>query len=208
MRLYSAKMPAPNPRRVRIFAAEKGIALAEVMLSLPDREHRSVAHLGRNSLGQVPVLELDDGTTISETIAICRYLDELHPDPPLFGDNVKQRAMVDMWTRRIDIQIGEPTKMFWRHAHPATAALIEQHKVFGESNRTVLARAMQWLDTDLTDDRSFLTGDKFTIADIAAVTVIDFAALIGLDPVAGNPAVEAWHARVSSRPSVSSEPFN
>lgn len=202
MKLYSANMPAPNPRRVRIFAAEKGIALPEIMLSLPDREHRSADHLARNSLGQVPVLELDDGTTISETIAICRYLDELHPDPPMFGNNAKKRAVVDMWTRRIDIQIGEPTKMFWRHAHPATAMLIEQHKVFGESNRTLLTRAMQWLDKELADDRPFLTGDQFTIADIAAVTAIDFAELIGLDPVAGNPAVAAWHARVSSRPSV------
>lgn len=204
MKLYSANMPAPNPRRVRIFAAEKDIALPEVMLSLPARDHKSADHLGRNSLGQVPVLELDDGTTISETIAICRYLDELHPDPPLFGRNAKERAVVDMWTRRIDIQIGEPTKMFWRHAHPATAALIEQHNVFGESNRALLARAMQWLDAELTDGRSFLTGDQFTIADIAAVTVIDFATLIGLEPVAGNEVVAAWHTRVSSRPSLSS----
>ena len=204
MKLYSANMPAPNPRRVRIFAAEKGISLPEIMLSLPAREHKSADHLGRNSLGQVPVLELDDGTTICETIAICRYLDELHPDPPLFGGNAKERATVDMWTRRIDIQIGEPTKMFWRHAHPATAALIEQHMAFGESNRAVLARAMQWLDIELTDRRSFLTGDSFTIADIAALTVIDFAALIGLDPMADKPAVSDWHARVSSRPSTSS----
>ncbi|MDO9367760.1 MAG: glutathione S-transferase family protein [Sphingopyxis sp.] len=204
MKLYSANMPAPNPRRVRIFAAEKGIELPEVTLSLPDREHRSPDHLVRNSLGQVPVLELDDGSTISETIAICRYLDELHPDPPLFGSNSKQRAVVDMWTRRIDIQIGEPTKMFWRHAHPATAALIEQHQVFGESNRMVMARAMKWLDTELMDNRMFLVGDYFTIADIAAVTVIDFATLIGLDPVAGNPAVAEWHARIAVRPSVSS----
>jgi len=204
MKLFSANMPAPNPRRVRIFAAEKGIALPEVMLSLVEREHKSADHLGRNSLGQVPVLELDDGTTISETIAICRYIDELHPDPPLFGTNAKERAIVEMWTRRIDIQIGEPTKMFWRHAHPATAALIEQHNVFGESNRTVLARAMQWLDTELADGRSFLTGESFTIADIAALTVIDFAALIGLDPMAGNkPAVTDWHARISLRPSAS-----
>lgn len=202
MKLYSANMPAPNPRRVRIFAAEKGIVLPEVMLSLPEREHKSADHLVRNSLGQVPVLELDDGTTISETIAICRYLDELHPDPPLFGSNAKERAVVDMWTRRVDIQIGEPTKMFWRHAHPATAALIEQHNVFGESNRAILARAMQWLDTELADGRAFLTGDRFTIADIAAVTVIDFAALIGLDPIADRKAVAEWHARVSSRPSV------
>lgn len=204
MKLYSANMPAPNPRRVRIFAAEKGIALPEIMLSLVEREHKSADHLGRNSLGQVPVLELDDGTTICETIAICRYIDELQPDPPLFGSSAKERAVIDMWTRRIDIQIGEPTKMFWRHAHPATAALIEQHKVFGESNRAVLARAMQWLDTELVDGRSFLAGESFTIADIAALTVIDFAALIGLDPMAGKPAVTDWHARVSSRPSASS----
>jgi len=204
MKLFSANMPAPNPRRVRIFAAEKGIALPEVMLSLVEREHKSADHLGRNSLGQVPVLELEDGTTISETIAICRYIDELHPDPPLFGGTAKERAIVDMWTRRIDIQIGEPTKMFWRHAHPATAALIEQHNVFGESNRAVLERAMQWLDTELADGRSFLTGESFTIADIAALTVIDFAALIGLDPMAGNkPAVTDWHARISLRPSAS-----
>lgn len=203
MKLYSANMPAPNPRRVRIFAAEKGIALPEVMLSLAEREHKSAVHLARNSLGQVPVLELDDGSMICETIAICRYLDELQPDPPLFGSDAKERALIEMWTRRIDIQIGEPTKMFWRHAHPATAALIEQYNAFGESNRAVLARAMQWLDTELADGRQFLTGSRFTIADIAALTVIDFAALIGLDPVAGNAAVAAWHARLSSRPSVS-----
>lgn len=204
MKLYSANMPAPNPRRVRIFAAEKGIALPEIMLSLVEREHKSADHLRRNSLGQVPVLELDDGTTICETIAICRYIDELHPNPPLFGSSATERAVIDMWTRRIDIQLGEPTKMFWRHAHPATAALIEQHKIFGESNRAVLARAMQWLEAELADDRPFLTGDRFTIADIAALTVIDFAALIGLDPMASKPAVTDWHARVSSRPSASS----
>lgn len=203
MKLYSANMPAPNPRRVRIFAAEKGIVLPEIMLSLVGREHKSADHLRRNSLGQVPVLELDDGTTISETIAICRYLDELHPEPPLFGGSATERAVIDMWTRRVDIQLGEPTKMFWRHAHPATAALIEQHKGFGESNRAILARAMQWLDAELADGRPFLTGDRFTIADIAALTVIDFAALIGLDPVAGNPAVMVWHADISSRPSAS-----
>ncbi|MDM7956986.1 glutathione S-transferase family protein [Blastomonas sp.] len=203
MKLYSANMPAPNPRRVRIFAAEKGIALPEIMLSLVEREHRSADHLHRNSLGQVPVLELEDGTTISETIAICRYIEELQPDPPMFGRSAKEKALIDMWTRRIDIQLGEPTKMFWRHAHPATAALIEQHKVFGESNRDVLARAMQWLNTELEDGRSFLTGDSFTIADIAALTVIDFAALIGLDPLVGKKSVTDWHARVSSRPSVS-----
>lgn len=201
MKLYSAAMPAPNPRRVRIFAAEKGIDLAEEMLALPAREHKSDDHLARNRLGQVPVLELDDGSFISETIAICRYLDEIHPTPPMFGRDALEKALVDMWVRRIDIQLGEPTKMFWRHAHPATAALVDQHKAFGESNRDHLRRAMVWLDTEISDGRAFIAGDIFTIADIAALTIIDFGGLIGLDPLAGAERVRHWHAGVSARPS-------
>ena len=201
MKLYSAAMPAPNPRRVRIFAAEKGIDLPEEMLVMPAREHKSDGHLARNSLGQVPVLELDDGTFISETIAICRYLDEIHPNPPMFGRDALEKALVDMWVRRIDIQLGEPTKMFWRHAHPATAALVDQHKAFGDSNRDHLHRAARWLDSELSDGRAFIVGDLYTIADIAALTIIDFAELIGLDPLAGAGLVTQWHARVSARPS-------
>lgn len=201
MKLYSAAMPAPNPRRVRIFAAEKGIDLPEEMLVMPAREHKSDDHLARNSLGQVPVLELADGTFISETIAICRYLDAIHPNPPMFGRDALEKALVDMWVRRIDIQLGEPTKMFWRHAHPATAALVDQHKAFGESNRDHLRRAMLWLDTEIGDGRDFIAGAAYTIADIAALTIIDFGALIGLDPLAGAERVGQWHARVSARPS-------
>ncbi len=125
MKLYSAPMPAPNPRRVRMFAAEKGIVLDEVMLDLRRRDHKAPDHAVRNSLGQVPVLELDDSTTISETIAICRYLDAIHAAPPLFGRTALEAAQVDMWIRRVEIQIGEPVKLFWRHAHAATAALID-----------------------------------------------------------------------------------
>jgi glutathione S-transferase len=144
MKLYSAPMPAPNPRRVRMVAAEKGIALDEIMLDLRRREHKAADHVARNALGQVPVLVLDDGTAIAETVAICRYLDAIHPEPPLFGRTSIEAALTDMWIRRIEIQIGEPTKMFWRHAHPATASLLTQYNDFGASNQGLMDQAMTW----------------------------------------------------------------
>ncbi|MEH3101389.1 glutathione S-transferase family protein [Sphingomonas adhaesiva] len=201
MKLYSAPMPAPNPRRVRMFAAEKGIALDEVMLDLRQRDHKAPEHVVRNSLGQVPVLELDDGTTLSETIAICRYLDGIHPEPPMFGRTPLEMAQVDMWIRRFEIQIGEPVKMYWRHAHPATAALIEQHRDFGRSNLAALDRAMAWLEGEVADGRTWLTGETLTVVDIAAVTIVDFAELIGMQPIKEAKAVAAWHARMTARPS-------
>lgn len=203
MKFYGSPMPAPNPRRVRIFAAEKGIVLPEVAIDLRAREHKSDAHLKRNSLGQVPVLELDDGTMISETVSICRYLEAAHPEPPMFGRNPAEIGVVDMWIRRIEIQLGDPTRMFWRHAHPATAALLEQHTVFGESNRAIIERAMRWLDQEIADGRQFIAGNDYTMADIAALTMVDFAALIGLNQIGENRAVQSWHERVSARPSAS-----
>ncbi len=201
MKLYSAPMPAPNPQRVRLCAAEKGIVLDEIMLDLRRGEHKADDHLARNALGQVPVLELDDGTTIAETVSICRYLDAIHPEPPLFGRTPIDVALIDMWIRRIELQIGEPTKMFWRHAHPATAALLTQYKDFGTSNRAGLDRAMTWFDRELSDGRRFIMGDTFTMADIAAVTIIDFAALIGMAPLTDRAHVQAWHDRIAARPS-------
>lgn len=201
MKLYSAPMPAPNPRRVRMTAAEKGVMLDEVMLDLRRREHKAADHLARNTLGQVPVLVLDDGTTIAETVSICRYLDAIYPDPPLFGRTPVDVALIDMWIRRIEIQIGEPTKMFWRHAHPATATLLVQYPDYGVSNQELLTQAITWFDRELSDGRAFVMGDLFTMADIVAVTIIDFAALIGMAPLSDCVSAKAWHERVAERPS-------
>jgi glutathione S-transferase len=184
-------------------AAEKGVSLDEVLLDLRRGEHKAPEHLARNPLGQVPVLELDDGTAISETVSICRYLDALHPEPPLFGQAPVEQALVDMWIRRIEIQIGEPTKMFWRHAHPATAALLTQYQDYGASNRDLLGRSMAWFDRELSDGRAFIMGDDYSMADIAAVTIIDFAALIGMEPMAERENVAGWHRRVAGRASYS-----
>jgi glutathione S-transferase len=202
MKLYGAPSPAPNPRRVRIFLAEKGVDLPETPVDLRKREHKSPEHLARNSLGQIPTLELDDGATISETVAICRYFEELHPEPSLFGKTALERAHVDMWTRRVELQIMVPVGMFWRHAHPYTAALLTQYQDFGESNRQTFGNALGWLDRELSG-RPFIAGEAFSIADICALTTLDFASWIGLETPAELANVRAWHERVSARPSAS-----
>ncbi|EJT82429.1 hypothetical protein GGTG_02402 [Gaeumannomyces tritici R3-111a-1] len=213
MKLYTFPDPAPNPRRVRLFCAEKDIEVESVMLDLMKGEHKSADLLARNSLGQLPVLTLDDGKThIAETVSICRYLEGLHPDkgPRLFGSTPLEQAQVDMWIRRAEFQVGQPIANFWRHAHPFTARVVEQHKAFGESNRAALVKAVAWLDKEMSDGREWLAGAFFSMADIAAVTNIDFATYIGMAPLgdegSGPQHVRAWHARVNARPAFVAKP--
>jgi glutathione S-transferase len=201
MKLYGAPKPAPNPRRVRMFLAEKGVALDETPVDLMAREHKSAAFRAKNSLGQVPTLELDDGETISETVAICRYFEELHPEPSLFGRTALQKAQVDMWVRRVEFVLMQPVGNYWRHAHPRTAALIHQYKDFGESNRETYSSAQRWVDGELADGRPFIAGDSISMADICALTTVDFAHWIGLPLDADRPHLAAWHTRMKARPS-------
>jgi glutathione S-transferase len=205
MKLYNAPMPAPNPRRVRMFLAEKGpaaVAAVELVdLAIMKREHKSSEHLARNSAGQVPTLELDDGTHISETVSICRYLESLWPEPAMFGRTALEQAQIDMWTRRIELQAGGPVSMFWRHAHPFTAAVVvPQYKEFGESNRAHYDRALTWIDGEIAG-RKFVAGSDYTIADICLTTLVDFADWIGLKVPDGLGNLKAWHGRVMERPS-------
>ena len=195
MILYGAPMPAPNPRRVRIFLAEKGINLPETTVDMRKREHKSTDYRAKNSLGQIPTLELDDGATISETVAICRYFEETNPEPPLFGRTALEKAHVDMWVRRVEFVLMTPVGNFWRHAHPYTAALLTQFKDFGESNREAYASALKWLDRD------FIAGHDYTIADICALSTVDFATWIGLEMNPEHANLAAWHQRVTARPS-------
>jgi glutathione S-transferase len=201
MKLYGAPKPAPNPRRVRMFLAEKGIALDETPIDLMQREHKGPEHLARNSLGQVPTLVLDDGTAISETVAICRYFEETHPEPALFGRTAVEKAQVDMWIRRVEFQLMQPVGNFWRHAHPRTAALIHQYKDFGESNRKAWSNAQAWLDGELADGRPFIAGADITMADVCALSTVDFAHWIGLDLDPERKSLIAWHERMKARPS-------
>ena len=202
MKLYGAPKPAPNPRRVRMFLVEKGIDLPETPVDMSKREHKSPEYREMNSLGQVPTLLLDDGTAISETVAICRYFEEIQPEPSLFGRTPAEKANVDMWVRRIEFQLMSPVGNFWRHAHPYTAALLNQHKDFGESNREAYSNAQRWLDREL-EGHDFIAGDAFSMADICALSTVDFAHWIGLDIDAGRPNLTAWHERIKARPSAS-----
>ena len=198
MILYGAPLPAPNPRRVRVFLAEKGIALAETPLDLRAREHKSAAFRAKNSLGQVPALELDDGTVISETVSICRYFEAMQPEPALFGRNAVERALVDMWVRRVEFAVMTPVRNFWRHAHPRTAALLTQFRDFGESNRAAYGEALGWMDGELAG-RDFVAGEGYSMADICLLTTVDFAGWIGLEMGEGLGNLRGWHERVLGR---------
>jgi len=200
MKLYGEDNPAPNPRRVRIFLAEKGLTLQQERVPLRERAHKAVDFLEKNSLGQVPVLELDDGSFLSESVSICRYLEGLHPEPPLFGTSPKEQATIDMWIRRIELQLMMPIAHIWRHTHPLTAALLTQYKDFGESNRAHADRVYRWLDQELAD-RAFIAGDAYSMADIIAQTTIEFGQNIGVAIPEDCGRVTAWLARVAQRPS-------
>ncbi len=200
MKLYGMATRAPNPRRVRILLAEKGIDLAETPVDLMKREHKATDYLAKNSLGQIPTLELDDGTTISESIAICQYFEDTHPEPALFGRGALEKSQVTMWVWRIESVLLAPARQFWRHAHPRTAALLTQFNDFGESNRAIYAAAQHWLDNELKG-RTFIDGAAFSMADICALCTVDFATSIGLPLEPGAANLMAWHAGVSARPS-------
>jgi glutathione S-transferase len=200
MILYGAPNPAPNPRRVRIFLAEKGIDLPETRIDMMKREHKSAEFRAKNPMGQIPTLELDDGTCISETVSICRYLEEIHPTPPLFGTTAVERATIDMWIRRVEFSVMMPVGQFWRHAHPRTAALLTQYKDFGESNKTTYSGSQKFMDRELST-KPFVAGDTYSMADICLLTTIDFATWIGLPLEAEFTHLSDWHNRVTARAS-------
>ena len=200
MLFFNSPNPAPNPRRVRIFAAEKGIALPTRDLSIPEREHKSDEFLALNPRGQTPALQLDDGTVIAESVAICRYLEGLQPEPPLFGRDAKEQALVEMWSRRVEMILMPPIGAVWVHTHPFTARLPGRNAEWGEANRPRVDEAMRFFDASLAG-REFLAADHFTNADILLLTTIDFAGFIGIPLPEELSSLRAWHARVSARPS-------
>lgn len=200
MIFFNSPNPAPNPRRVRIFAAEKGIALPTRDLSIPEREHKSDEFLALNPRGQTPALQLDDGTVIAESVAICRYLEGLQPDPPLFGRDAREQALVEMWSRRVEMILMPPIGAVWVHTHPFTARLPGRNAEWGEANRPRVDEAMRFFDASLAG-REFLAADHFTNADILLLTTVDFAGFVGMPIPEDLTSLRAWHARISARPS-------
>ena len=200
MKLYNELNPAPNPRRVRVFLAEKGISIPLERVPMREGAHKSPEFMAKNSLGQVPLLELDDGSLLSESVSIYRYLEELHPTPCLFGRDTWERARVDMWTRRIEFALMNPITAVWANTHRFTARLGTQYKDYGEAMRTRTLERLRWLNRELSG-REFIATDIYSMADIIALTTIDFAIWIGIEMPTELPHLKDWHTRMSARPS-------
>ena len=199
MNLYDSKL-APNPRRVRMFLAEKGIQVPLVNVDIAKAENRQPPFLAKNPMGGVPVLELDDGTCISESVAICRYFEGVQPEPPLMGVDAKDRALVEMWNRRMELEVFVPIAQVFRNTHEFFKGRIEQVPAWGEACRRVAEKRLEWLDRELAN-REFVAGDRFTIADITALVGIDFGRITKTSIQPGQKHLERWHEKMSARPS-------
>lgn len=202
MKLYTYS-GAPNPRRVHIYLAEKGIEVPFEQVDILKRANRTPEFMSQvNLTGGIPVLELDDGSHIAESIAICRYFEAEQPEPPLFGSGARQQARVEMWTRRIELNLMMPVGMVWVHGSPLTKGVMKnQIPEMAEQNRAVVEGYFKFLDRHL-EDHEYLAGEQFSIADIVALCTIDFAARLNELPHSTEQThLERWYQSVSGRPS-------
>jgi glutathione S-transferase len=200
MKLYDGGR-APNPRRVRIFLAEKGITVPTEPVDLSAMQQKSAAFTAVNPVQRVPVLVLDDGTIIAESIAICRYFEALNPDPPLFGVGARDIAEIEMWNRRLELHLFFPISHVFRNTHPAMKEMeVPQVPAWAEANKPRIADFLGILDGDLKD-RPFVAGDRYTVADITGLVAIDFLKPAKLTVPETCQNVRRWHAEIASRPS-------
>jgi len=200
MKLYDFGR-APNPRRVRIYLAEKGIAVPMEQIDLGAMQHKTAAYAAINPLRQVPVLMLDDGTVIAESIAICRYFEVLNPSPPMFGTGALEQAMVEMWNRRLEQNLFFPVSQVFRHLHPAMKDMeVPQVATWGEANKPRVAALLPILESQL-ETGPFVCGARYSIADITALVAINFMKPAKLAVPSEYRNIARWHAEVSARPS-------
>lgn len=192
---------APNPRRVRVFLAEKGIDVPLVPVDMGALEHKSAEVTSRNPLQRLPVLELDDGTILTESVAICRYFEELHPKPPLFGAGALGKALVEMWQRRMELNFMFAVQQAFRHIHPAMKDWeVPQIPEWGEANKPKALDFLAFLDDELAA-REFIAGDAYSIADITGMIAVDFMKPARIQLPENLVNVRRWYDAVSSRPS-------
>ena len=190
-----------SPERVAWVMAEKGITDLEVIdIDLLQGEHRTEAFLGKVGIGNVPALELDSGTVITESVAICRYLESLHPDPNLFGTSPEDEAVIEMWTRRAELMLAMPLMLTVRHSHPALAVLEKQSPEIAERNRGAAEKSLRFFDRQLAA-HPFIAGDRITIADIVAFIGFDFARMAKFAIPETMPNLTRWAAEMRARPS-------
>lgn len=200
MKLYDGGR-APNPRRVRIFFAEKGVPLPElVAIDIAKKEHRTEAFTRINPAQRLPVLELDDGTALAETIAICRYIEALHPQPAMFGRDAKEQATIEMWNRRVELGLFASVAAVFRHSHPSMAELEEQVPEWAEASRDQVDDHLWLLELQLASN-PFVCGETMTVADITAGIAIDFMKPSRIPLPEDFVHIRRWHGDLSARPS-------
>lgn len=202
MKLYDGGR-APNPRRVRVFLAEKGISVPTELVDIGTLQQRTPEFAKINPMQRLPVLELDDGTRIAESIAICRYFEALQPDPPLFGRGALEIARIEMWNRQIELDLLAAIAAAFRHLHPAMKAIEDpQIPAWGEANKPRVLKMLHFLDSELAN-RPYIAGEAFSVADISAMIAIDFMkwARISVPEELGH--VRRWYSDVAARPSAS-----
>jgi glutathione S-transferase len=200
MKLYDSRF-APNPRRVRWFLAEKGIEDLEIVeVDLLAGAHKTPAYLAEVGLARVPALILEGGEALTESVAICRYLEALHPEPSLFGVGAREAALVEMWTRRAELMLALPLMMTVRHSHPALAALETQVPEIAAANRRAAENALPLFERRL-GEAEWLGGDRITIADGVLFTGLEFARMARFKVPEAMPNLTRWLAAIRARPS-------
>ncbi|MGB7184431.1 MAG: glutathione S-transferase family protein [Burkholderiaceae bacterium] len=199
MKLYNLAA-GMNPRRVRIFLAEKAVDIEIVDIDMLKNENQTDAFLAKNPMGKLPVLELDDGTCVAESMAICRYIEELHPSPPLLGTTALERARIEMWNRRMELEILLPVGGgVFRHGHPFWADRLEQIPAYASQCRDQVRTRMAWLNDELAG-RQFIAGDQYTVADITAQCAFIVAKACKLRIPDELAHLGRWFEQVSARP--------
>lgn len=200
MKLYDGGR-APNPRRVKVYLAEKGLSIPIEQVDLGKLAHKSPAYTAINPLQRVPALQLDDGTIITESMAICRYFESLHPDPPLFGRDAKEAALVEMWERRMEFHLLGPVSHVFRNSHPAMKEMeVPQVPAWAEANKPRVIDFLALLDREL-QGRRYVAGDAYTVADITGMIAVDFMKPAKLAVPDEMTNVRRWHDEVAARPS-------
>jgi glutathione S-transferase len=199
MKIYDTKT-APSPRRVRIFLAEKNIPMEYVQIDLQKGENLSDLMRKKNPVGKIPVLELDDGTCISEGASICRYFEELHPEPSLMGRTALEKAQIDMWHRQVELYFFGQVGMFFQHSTGYFKDRMTPVKEYGEVAGKNAADFLKVLEKRLAETE-FIAGEQYSVADITALCAVDFARVINLYISDGQTNLKRWYEAVSQRPS-------
>ncbi|MCH2170741.1 glutathione S-transferase family protein [Myxococcota bacterium] len=203
MKLFNSM--GPNPRLVRMFLAEKELEIPFQEIDIMGGENRKSPYTDKNPLGQLPALELDDGSVIAETVAICEYIEEVHPSPAVIGANPAERAETRMWTRRVELNVTEPMGAGFRYSD-GMAMFKDRIRVIPEAADGLKAQAQDGMArlNSMLEGKEFLTGSRFTLADIVLFSFLDFGKMIGQPVDSKNELLQAWMDRVAARPSAES----